>query len=88
VQAQQFYCRTIFINLCRMRHQEDALMNTPNDQKNQNNQTKPGDEAPSGTPGTGEDICPVCHGSGKAQNGGKCPNCNGTGKVIEGIGGG
>jgi len=48
---------------------------------------KPGDEAPPGTPGTGEDICPKCHGSGKL--GGKtCPNCAGTGRITEGIGGG
>jgi DnaJ-class molecular chaperone len=48
----------------------------------------PGDEAASGTPGTGEDICPTCKGSGKAINGAACPICGGTGKVIEGIGGG
>lgn len=47
----------------------------------------PGDEAPPGTPGTGEDICPRCHGSGKI-NGGECPDCGGTGKIVEGIGGG
>ena len=32
----------------------------------------PGDEAPPGTPGAGENICPTC---------------GGTGKVIEEIGG-
>ncbi len=48
----------------------------------------PGDEAPPGTPGTGEDICPECSGKGQLQSGGKCPNCNGTGKVITGIAGG
>lgn len=53
-----------------------------------NNQTSPGDEAPEGAPGTGEDICPVCKGSGKAAAGGDCPNCGGTGKIVEGIGGG
>ncbi|MFJ7438560.1 hypothetical protein ACIQW5_12955 [Methylorubrum thiocyanatum] len=48
---------------------------------------KPGDEAPPGTPGTGENLCPRCGGSG--QIGAKsCPDCNGTGKVISGIGGG
>ena len=47
----------------------------------------PGDEAPPGTPGTAEDICPVCSGSGQA-NGGQCENCGGTGKIVEGIGGG
>lgn len=47
----------------------------------------PGDEAPPGTPGTGEDLCPDCHGSGQLQ-GKKCPTCSGTGKIIRGIGGG
>jgi hypothetical protein len=46
----------------------------------------PGDEAPPGTPGTGESICPVCHGSGRAGAKG-CANCGGTGKVTTGIGG-
>jgi DnaJ-class molecular chaperone len=39
-----------------------------------------------GTPGTGENICPVCNGSGQA-DGGPCSHCDGSGKVIEGIGG-
>ena len=47
----------------------------------------PGDVAPPGTPGTGEDVCPVCHGSGRAAQG-PCANCGGTGKVIKGIAGG
>jgi hypothetical protein len=47
----------------------------------------PGDEAPPGAPGTGEDICPVCAGSGKLE-GASCENCGGSGRVIEGIGGG
>ena len=46
----------------------------------------PGDEAPPGTPGTGEDICPECNGSGR-KNGKRCDNCAGTGKIIRGIGG-
>ena len=46
----------------------------------------PGDEAPAGTPGTGENICGNCHGTGKL-NGEACPNCEGTGRVIEGISG-
>lgn len=45
----------------------------------------PGDEAPPGTPGTGEDICPQCHGSGRI-DGSPCPNCGG-GTIIRGIGG-
>lgn len=48
---------------------------------------KPGDDAPEGTPGTGEDLCPVCGGSGE-KDGQDCPNCLGTGIVQEGIGGG
>ncbi len=53
-------------------------MNTP---------LNPGDEAPPGTPGSGEDVCPACHGSGK-QDGKPCPNCGGSGTIQEGIGGG
>jgi hypothetical protein len=47
----------------------------------------PGDEARPGTPGTGEDICPQCNGSGKIARGERCPNCEGTGRVVRGIGG-
>jgi hypothetical protein len=46
----------------------------------------PGDEAPPGTAGTGENVCPRCGGSGKMA-GGDCPECQGTGKVTVGIGG-
>lgn len=46
----------------------------------------PGDEAPPGTPGTGEDLCRACGGSGLL-NGSACPECEGTGKVTVGIGG-
>ena len=46
----------------------------------------PGDEAPPGTPGTGEDVCPRCAGEGKA-DGADCPECGGTGRVIRGVGG-
>jgi DnaJ-class molecular chaperone len=48
--------------------------------------TAPGDEAPPGTPGTGENLCRACNGSGK-QGQGPCPECEGSGKIIEGIGG-
>ncbi len=47
----------------------------------------PGDQAPPGTPGTGEDICPECGGSGKDDQQRPCVNCGGTGKIIEAIGG-
>jgi len=46
----------------------------------------PGDEAARGTPGTGEDICPRCHGSGRI-GGSSCPNCGGSGTIVSGIGG-
>ncbi|MBE7367790.1 hypothetical protein [Ramlibacter pallidus] len=46
----------------------------------------PGDEAPAGTPSTGENVCPECGGSGRL-GASKCPNCEGTGIVIVGIGG-
>lgn len=52
---------------------------------------KPGSEAPAGTLGTGEAVCPVCKGTGIAEQQaggrGRCPNCAGTGIVTEGIGG-
>lgn len=47
----------------------------------------PGDAAPAGTPGTGENVCPACRGT-KAIQGAPCPTCGGTGVVIEGVGGG
>lgn len=46
----------------------------------------PGDQAPPGTPGTGEDVCPRCGGSGQF-SGSACPDCGGSGRVIVGIGG-
>ncbi|MFD0666242.1 hypothetical protein ACT80S_00850 [Ramlibacter sp. MAHUQ-53] len=47
----------------------------------------PGDQAPAGTPGTGEGVCPRCGGSGRIGET-ECPDCLGTGRIIEGIGGG
>ena len=46
----------------------------------------PGDEAPQGTPGAGENICPTCNGSGKVK-GATCATCAGSGVVIEEVGG-
>jgi DnaJ-class molecular chaperone len=51
----------------------------------------PGDEAEAGTPGTGESVCPICHGTGRILDEDDtvpCSNCGGSGVVIEGIGGG
>jgi DnaJ-class molecular chaperone len=47
----------------------------------------PGDQAPEGTPGTGENVCPRCGGKGKLDSGDTCPECEGTGHVTTGIGG-
>ncbi|MGF7146909.1 RecJ-like exonuclease [Sphingomonas zeicaulis] len=46
----------------------------------------PGDDAAPGTPGTGENICPQCGGSGTI-DGETCENCAGSGRIVEGIGG-
>ena len=47
---------------------------------------QPGDQAPPGTPGTGENVCRECHGNGRVGDR-PCPNCGGSGYVVEGIGG-
>jgi DnaJ-class molecular chaperone len=47
---------------------------------------KPGDQARTGTPGTGENTCPNCRGTGRI-DGRPCSDCRGTGAIIEGIGG-
>jgi hypothetical protein len=47
---------------------------------------KPGDDAPVGTSGTGDDICPDCQGTGRVE-GHTCEACRGTGVVNKGIGG-
>jgi DnaJ-class molecular chaperone len=44
----------------------------------------PGDEAPPGTPGTGEDVCPDCGGSGRLHDR-ECDTCLGRGRVIKAI---
>jgi len=41
---------------------------------------------PPGTPGSGENICHTCSGTGKVE-GETCPDCGGTGKITEPIGG-
>jgi hypothetical protein len=47
----------------------------------------PGDDGAPGTPGTGENVCPDCKGSGRI-GAAPCKTCGGAGKIIEGIGGG
>jgi DnaJ-class molecular chaperone len=46
----------------------------------------PGDQAPPGTPGTGEVPCPDCGGSGR-KDGAPCALCAGTGKIVKAVGG-
>ncbi len=48
---------------------------------------KPGDEVPEGTPHAGENLCPECGGSGTLDEK-PCPTCEGTGTVTEAVGGG
>lgn len=48
----------------------------------------PGDEAAPGMPGTGEDLCLKCSGTGKLEDGKECPECCGTGRVVRAVGGG
>jgi DnaJ-class molecular chaperone len=47
----------------------------------------PGDEAPPGTEGTGDDVCPACAGAGE-KNGSPCEECGGAGTVVRGVSGG
>jgi hypothetical protein len=44
------------------------------------------DAVPPGTPGSGENVCRRCAGTGKV-NGETCPECGGSGKVVTAIGG-
>ena len=46
----------------------------------------PGDEVPPGTPGSGENVCPDCGGTG-LRDGNECVTCGGTGVVTEAVGG-
>ena len=64
------------------------MSNTPQpfSGKPSNPDMNPGDEAPPGTPGTGENLCPECSGRGRIGDK-KCPSCNGTGIIVQGIGG-
>jgi DnaJ-class molecular chaperone len=46
----------------------------------------PGDEAPPGSPQTGENVCRECNGKGTTADGARCESCGGTGKVIAIVG--
>ena len=47
---------------------------------------KPGDQAPEGTPGSGDNVCATCSGSGTI-DGQQCTACLGTGVVQDAVGG-
>jgi hypothetical protein len=57
---------------------------TPVGQQPASRMMAPGDEAPPGTPGTGEDVCPDCGGSGRLERG-PCETCLGRGRVVKAI---
>jgi DnaJ-class molecular chaperone len=65
---------------------EEGKQNKLNAHPMGNTEMSPGDQAPVGTPGTGENVCPKCGGKGRYQ-GQPCDKCDGTGIVNEGIGG-
>lgn len=53
--------------------------------KDPRRQHTPDDDPEPGTPGTAEDTCPECSGTGK--KGDKpCERCDGTGIIIQGVG--
>ena len=62
----------------------DKPERTPVGQQQRSRMMAPGDEAPPGTPGTAEDVCADCGGSGTI-DGGDCETCLGRGRVIKAI---
>ena len=48
----------------------------------------PNDEGAAGMPGTGENVCPECSGTGVKGSGETCSECAGTGRMSEGRGAG
>lgn len=58
--------------------------NTPVGQQQGTRMMAPGNEAPPGTPGTGEDVCAACRGSGTIA-GREGETCLGRGRVIRAI---
>lgn len=64
-------------------------MSGPRDDDERGNAApRPGDEVPAGTPGSAENICRHCGGSGHMVDGSTCEVCSGTGLVLEELGGG
>jgi RecJ-like exonuclease len=46
----------------------------------------PGGDLSAEQDGAGEDVCPVCSGSGRVDDN-QCETCGGTGKLTEPVGG-
>lgn len=70
----------------KLGHKEGCMNKRPSATNPAQRRLMPGDQARPGTPGTGENICRQCQGSGRL-DGRDCPNCGGSGLVTEGIGG-
>lgn len=45
----------------------------------------PGDKAQPGAENAGEDLCPVCEGTGRYK-GEECENCDGSGRIWRPVG--
>ena len=54
-------------------------------ERGRNEEANP-EAVPAGTPGSGENACRRCAGTGKV-DGAPCPACRGPGKVVTPIGG-
>jgi hypothetical protein len=65
-------------------HDDHRRRETP--MTEQDSSMTPGDEAPPGTEGTGENLCPDCSGSGQV-DGQSCQTCGGSGRVVQGVSG-
>jgi hypothetical protein len=65
----------------------DLMSDTTQPGSSADQDLRPGDEAPPGTEGTGENLCRECGGSGREASGSACRACAGTGRVVEAIGG-
>ncbi|HYH18223.1 MAG TPA: hypothetical protein VD995_06360 [Azospirillum sp.] len=50
-----------------------------------NVQRNPGDEDRPGARQTGEQVCPRCGGTGRAEAG-PCPDCGGSGRIVAIVG--
>jgi hypothetical protein len=68
-----------------LRRADGRNTGTPAGQRNTS--MNAGDDAPVGTVGTGEALCPECRGTGR-RGAESCPNCGGSGKIVQAIGGG